>query len=453
MKQNFIWGAATAAFQIEGAARLDGKGLSIWDHYTRLPGRIYRDHHADIACDHYHRFKEDVALMAKLGIKAYRFSLSWPRILPKGIGEINLLGLKFYDDLLDELAKYEIVPYVTLFHWDLPLELQKKGGWLNSESSEWFKEYAEVVSKHFKGKIRHFITLNEPQIIINHGLQTGLGESDYKLTTKDYLQAIHNLLLAHGKANIAVRKNIPNATIGFAPCSDGVIPQRNDQKLEEACYEFYYQTRFGNYHTTALYSDPVFLGDYPKEYYEIYQDYLPKITPEDLKIISTPVDYCYQNTYTGAEYDFDKLGQLVKIPFIPGSPQAHIEWEDVVPEALYYVSKFLARRYQKPIMISENGMCCHDAISLDGQVKDPNRINYIQRYLLQIQKAVYDAIDVSGYFYWSLLDNFEWSAGFSKRFGLIYIDYQNLHRTPKLSFYYYQKVIASNGKYLSEIDW
>jgi len=448
MDKNFVWGAGTSAYQIEGAFNEDGRSPSIWDVFSHTPGKIERKHTGDVACDHYHRYKGDVKLLAELGVKAYRFSISWSRVLPNGIGNVNQKGLAFYDHLLDELERYGIEPYVTLYHWDLPQILFEKGGWLNPEIPSWFESFVDVVTKHFGKRVKNYITINEPQIIVEVGMHSHEHAPGIIYSTRECLQASHHILLAHGLAVRKIRQNVPGALIGFAPCSDSVVPPHNDPHSIEEARRLFFHLRKDNFHVVTLFSDPVFLGDYPKEYYEMYQEVLPKMGKDDLKIISTPIDYCYQNVYTGAYCDLDASGKGYIRDFPIGSPQSNIVWEDVVPETTYWTPKFLYERYHKPIFIGENGMCCHDSISKDGKVHDPNRIDYMDRYLTELKKVQEDGIPVVGYFAWSLLDNFEWAWGYTKRFGIVYVDFGTQKRIPKDSFYFYRDTIATHGKNL-----
>ncbi len=295
--------------------------------------------------------------------------------------------MAFYDHLLDELEKHHITPYVTLYHWDLPQILFEKGGWLNPESPRWFEYFTDVITRHFGQRVLHYITINEPQIVVQVGMHSKEHAPGIVYSTKECLLASHHLLLAHGLAVRQIRANVRNSVVGFAPCSDSVVPLHSDPTSIEEARKLFFKLRKDNFHVVTLFSDPVFLGDYPKEYYEMYRDDLPKITKEDLRIISSPIDYCYQNVYTGAYSDIDASQKGFIHEFPVGSPQANIPWEDVVPETLYWTPKFLFERYHKPVFIGENGMCCHDAISKDGHVHDPNRVDYMDRYLTELKKV------------------------------------------------------------------
>lgn len=437
--EKFIFGCATAAYQIEGAHNIN-KEESIWDRFTKIEGNILDGSDASIACNSYHRYKEDINLLKNLGVSAYRFSISWCRIVNKN-GEKIKEGIEYYTNLAKLLKENGIEPFVTLYHWDMPGYIQDKGGFLNDEISNDFANYTDIITKALKPYAKYFITINEPQCIMFLGHRLGLHAPGLKLNDKDMLHAIHNLLLCHGKAVSIIRANIPNSKIGFSPCSRPMVPKDNDPLLYKKCYEKYFELKDYDYpNLVSIYSDPIFLGDYPKDYYILFKDILPKINDEDLDIISQPIDYIYQNIYTGNYYILDKNNELKMEEFYPGYPEGNIDWLQVVPEALYYGPKFLYDRYKKPIIISENGFCNNDVISLDGHVHDPERSDYIKRYLIELKK-VSKEIPILGYFYWSLLDNFEWNSGLKKRFGLVYVDYRNQNRLEKDSYYTYQNII------------
>lgn len=444
--KDFIWGVATASFQIEGATNVDGRIPSIWDVHCQKDGNIADKSNGDYACMSYYKYKEDIKLLKKLHVKAYRFSIAWPRIFPNG--KINKKGLKYYRNLASELLKNGITPYVTLYHWDMPQYLEDKGGFLNKDFPLWFEEYVDAVTKNLGDLVKNYITINEPQCIIHLGYRTGEHAPGKHMSDKEILQGIHNLLLAHGRAVRVIRKNVDNSTVGFAPCSRAVVPVNPDNSdLMDKCYNEYYKINreYDFAYGISIYSDPVFLGDYPKDYYEIFKDILPEITKEDLEIISTPIDYCYQNNYSGDYYDLDESGNLIQLDKKLGCPESNIFWGQVVPESLNYIPKFLYQRYKHPIIISENGMCCHDSVSLDGKVHDPNRIDFVRRYLCELEKAAKE-VPVKGYFYWSFMDNFEWALGYSKRFGMVYVDYETYQRIPKDSYFAYKKIIDESNK-------
>ncbi len=439
-KQNktdcFVWGVASASFQIEGAYNEDGKGLSIWDVFTHEPSRTKKGNTGDIACDHYHRYKEDVKLMAELGVKGYRFSISWSRIMPKGYGEVNAKGIEFYRSLIDELLANGIEPYVTLYHWDLPQALYELGGWLNPNISDMFAAYAEIVGKAFGDKVKNFITINEASNVLEGMSQNATNAPGHHYSLRDRLTALHNILKAHGKAVIALRKFVDGVKIGFAPCSGAICPVDADSEAqaEEAYFKILKGDLKGN-STIRLFYDTIFFGDYPKEYYEYYSDIMPNITKEDLEIISQPIDYCFHNIYSGRAYG----AKTERV-----NPVCNMLGWNIYPEAIYFSSKYLYKRYRCPIMITENGYPSPDFIFSDGCVHDPARIEFIRRYTDEMQRAISEDVDIRGYFYWTIMDNLEWELGFEPRFGLIYVDFDTLERTPKDSYYFYKQLIENS---------
>lgn len=447
--KDFVWGAATASYQIEGAAYEDGKGRNIWDDFCKQPGKILDQSNGDVACDHYHHYKEDVALMQGMGINAYRFSLNWARILPNGIGEVNQKGIEFYNNLIDELLAKGIEPYITLFHWDYPSALEEQGGWSNPKSPEWFEYYTEVVARAFGDRVKNFITFNEPQCVIYAGYCAGAFAPGKILPNEVTVKMAHNVLISHGLAVKVLRREVPDCKIGYAPCFDPVIPLTDSEEDIAAAREAY----FGlgeNENLWALscswWSDPVVLGKYPEDILKRIGQYLPENYEADMQIICQPLDFYGQNIYKGFRYKKGENGPEQE-PFPVGYPHTAIGWP-VTPECLYWAAKFLYERYKLPFMITENGISCRDIISLDGKVHDSNRIDYLHKYLRQLQKASDEGVDVKGYFVWSLMDNFEWASGYTERFGMIYVDYQTLERTPKESYYWFKKTIETNGDLL-----
>ena len=446
--KDFAWGVATSAYQIEGAYCEDGKGKSIWDTYSNVDGNIYSNHNGNIACDHYHKYKEDIALMKSIGVKAYRFSVSWARILPKGVGNVNEAGIKFYNDIIDELLKNEIEPYITLYHWDLPVELHYKGGWLNREVSEWFVEYAGIVAEKFSDRVKKFITINEPQCIIGLGYGTGTKAPGLKLSAEEMVRATHNMLLAHGKAVKAMReRGAEDIQIGYAPTGSGAYPHTDTKDDIEAAREKLFEVDEVAWDwSVAWYTDPVLLGKYPEDGLLHLKKYLPDNWEFDMTEICQPLDFLCINLYNGKEYR--KNGD--KIEFVEryaGFPRTAMEWP-VTPVAIGWTLRFLYERYGLPLYVSENGISCCDIISLDGEVHDDNRIDFINRYLLEVKKTLKFGTDVRGYFYWSFMDNFEWECGYKERFGLVFVDYRNQKRIVKDSGYWYKSVIENNGNNL-----
>ena len=451
MKQPFVFGAATSSYQIEGAFQEGGKGLNIWDIYVREKGKIYNGHTGDIACDHYHRFREDVALMKEIGLQAYRFSINWARILPDGIGAVNQEGIRFYKELIEELKKNEIEPYITLYHWELPYELYKKGGFMNPEFVEWFGYYAKVVVENFSDQVKYFFTFNEPQCFIGLGFLNGEHAPGLKVPIKDTFLMAHHVLMAHGRAVQMLRQYAKqNIEIGYAPTGTMSYPAtEKEEDIEAARQHLFGMNEDSNNWTwnVAWWSDPILKGQYPEEGMERYREYLPNIKESDLKLISEPIDFYGQNIYNGKCIRMGNDGKPEEVKRYEGFPKTAMGWP-ITPECLYWGPKFLYERYQKPIYITENGLSCHDVISLDGKVHDPNRIDFLARYLGQVKKAKEDGVDIRGYFQWSLMDNFEWACGYNERFGLIYVDYNTQKRILKDSAYWYQTTIKTNGENL-----
>lgn len=442
--KEFIWGAAAASYQIEGAWKEDGKGLSVWDTFCRKPDAIYNGHTGEVACDHYHRYREDVALMSEIGIRAYRFSISWPRILPTGVGAINLKGLDFYDRLVDTLLEAKIEPYVTLFHWDFPLDLYRQGGWINPDSSDWFADFTEVVVKKLSDRVSNWMTLNEPSCFIGLGLLTGVHAPGDRVNLPVALQATHHALVAHGKAVQVIRANsVKPARVGIAPAVSTFVPATSAPEDIEAARQRTFAVQPGHLWNNAWWLDPIFLGKYPEEGLKAYQNALPIIIDGEMETISQPLDFLGVNIYQGSPVKAGKNGQPEDVYFAPGYPMTMLYWH-VVPEALYWAPKFLAERYGKPIVITENGLSGEDWVMTDGKVHDAHRSDFIYQYLSQVEKASTDGVPMAGYFYWSILDNFEWAEGYRQRFGLIHVDYATQKRTIKDSAFYYRKIIQAN---------
>ncbi|MGN0152947.1 MAG: GH1 family beta-glucosidase [Lachnospiraceae bacterium] len=443
---DFIWGAASAAYQIEGAYNEDGKGLSIWDVYAGNHGNTRYNENGRTACDHYHRVDEDIAIMKEMGIPYYRFSISWPRVIPQGTGKVNEKGIQFYSDLVDKLIANGIEPMITLYHWDYPYALHQKGAWLNEESSEWFLEYTKVVVDALSDRVQYWITINEPQCILGCGHFIGIHAPFAKLPAGDQLKMGHNILLSHGKAARYIRQNAKRKpVIGFSPIGPSFIPADDSEEAVEAARVKTFSIGGERFSFSLSYwSDPVFLGRYPEELYETFGDMVPEFTKEEWELVTEPLDFYGTNIYysqaeeTTMEYPENRY---------QGSPETHVGWV-VSPEVMYWSSRFLYERYKKPILITENGMAEHDWICLDGKVHDSYRIDYTHRYLKEYKRAAEEGIPLMGYIHWSLMDNYEWAEGYTQRFGLVYVDYTTQKRTIKDSGYWYRDVIAGNGENL-----
>ncbi|GAB5561177.1 MAG: GH1 family beta-glucosidase [Synoicihabitans sp.] len=446
--KNFTWGAAAAAYQIEGAWNDDGRGPSVWDTFSQTPGKIFENHNGNTACDHYHRWPEDVALLKGLGVKAYRLSLSWSRILPEGVGAVNEAGLKFYDDLIDGLLEAGIEPWVTLFHWDMPQALQDRGGFLNPDVAEWFSEYATVVAKRLGDRVNHWMTINEPPVVIGMGYQEGVFAPGLKESYANCLLAAHNLLRAHGRGVQALRAHGKGPqSISLAQTAREPIPGSSAPEVVEAARAKYFGCEERRMWNLAWWADPIVFGRYPEEGLVNYAADLPKITDEDMALISEPIDYFAFNCYSGSRFDLDETGKLVEIEHGHGVGNARgtLPWLSVAPEAIYWATRWQSERYKLPVVISENGLCNSDWVHLDGKVHDSQRIDFLHRYLAALERSIGDGADVAGYFYWSILDNFEWAEGYKDRFGLIHVDYTTQMRTPKDSYYWYRDMIARGG--------
>lgn len=449
-REDFAWGVASSAYQIEGRDKEDGCGKCVWDTFTE-EGRIFENQNSYVSCDSIHRYKEDFALMRLLGIKAYRFSLNWARILPEGTGKVNGKAIELYRDMILEMKKNGITPYITLYHWELPQALQDQGGWLNEKVIDWFGEYAKVVAENFSDLCEYYFTLNEPQCFVGLGHLSGVHAPGKKMEIKETFQIAHNVLRAHGKAVINLRKYaVQPIKIGYAPTCGVAYPASDKPEDIEAAKKVY----FGFYNpidnwtwNVAWFSDPVFLGKYPEEGLKKYQEYLPEITQADMELIHQPIDFMGQNIYNGYQVRAGADGEPEFIKRAPGFPKTAANWP-VTPEGFYWGVKFLYERYGLPIYITENGMSCHDNVSADGRVHDPNRIQFLDEYLSALQKANDEGVDVRGYFLWTFLDNFEWDKGYNERFGIVYVDFTTQKRIVKDSAYWYQKVIESGGREL-----
>ena len=374
--KNFIWGTAAASYQIEGAATEDGKGLSVWDMMARQPGKIRNGETGNIACDHYHRYKEDVQIMSEIGVHAYRLSVSWPRVLPEGIGKINEAGLDFYDRLIDELLEKGISPWITLFHWDFPYSLYCKGGWLNRDVADWFAAYTAVVVDRLSDRVSHWITLNEPQCFIGIGHVLGNHAPGLQLGLEESLLVVHNALLAHGKGVQSIRANAKTpALVGYAPVGAVSVPNTSSEADIAAAKKHMFETSKGNPFLNAWYSDPVILGEYPEQGMEVFKKEMPTIGTNDLKTINQPLDFLGSNIYVGQlVQDNDGTIETVSMSHLPLT--AH-DWP-VIPDALYWGPKRFYERYKLPIVITENGMANIDQIHEDGKVHDPQRINFFE---------------------------------------------------------------------------
>ena len=443
--ENFVWGAASAAYQIEGAWNEDGKGPSIWDIFCRKPSVIRNGESGDVACDHYHRYKEDVRLMKAMGLHAYRLSISWSRVLPQGTGQPNPKGLDFYDRLVDELLAAGIRPYITLYHWDLPYALHCQGGWLNSQSPDWFAEFASLMADRLSDRVDYWMTINEPQIFIEAGYVHGTHAPGEKLDWAGVLRLTHHVLLAHGKGVQGIRAAAKKPVqVGFAFTGTVGLPVSESSADVEAARQNTFRVNDRDFWRFTWFTDPIFFKRYPDEGVELNHEFMPSIGSHDFDIIGQPVDFFGLNLYQGHLVRLGANGQPERIPFPLGHPLTSFAWP-VTPEVLYWGSRFLWERYHCPIFVTENGLADNDWIALDGEVHDPQRVDYIARHLFAVQRALTDGVDLRGYFYWSLLDNLEWTEGVNQRFGLVYVDFPTQRRILKQSAHFYQRVIEANA--------
>lgn len=431
------WGTATASYQIEGAAYEDGRGPSIWDTFSHTPGKVFNGDNGDVACDSYHRYEEDIALMKELGIDVYRFSVAWPRIFPNGKGEVNQKGLEFYHRFVDKLIENGIEPMCTLYHWDLPQALQDQGGWNSRETIDAFVAYAELMFQEFSGKIHYWITLNEPWCISYLSNYIGMhapGFKDLQLATN----VAHHLLIAHGRAVKSFRESGIKGQIGYAPNTTWLEPFSNKQEDIDAC-------RRENAYFIEWFMDPVFKGEYPSfmvEWFEMKGVTVP-IEAGDLELIHQPIDFLGINYYTGHIARYKENEGLFDWEFVEnGYERTDIGWP-VYPEGFYKVLAYITERYGNvPIYITENGSCYNDEPEHD-RVKDDRRIKYLKQHLTSLSRSIEAGVNIKGYLTWSMLDNFEWSEGYSKRFGIVYVDYNTLKRTKKDSYYWFKHTIAN----------
>ena len=439
--EHFIWGAATSAYQIEGAWNEDGKGENIWDRFSHRAFNIANGDTGDTACDHYHRMDEDIALIAELGLKAYRFSISWSRVLPDGHGQKNPPGLDFYDRLVDHLLEAGILPLVTLYHWDLPQAIQEQGGWANRDTTDWFTEYAQLMFDRLGDRVGMWATHNEPWVAAFLGHGYGVMAPGLASIPLAY-QVVHHLLLSHGKAVQVFRSGGFQGEIGIVldiensfPASDGA----NDQRA----WLRYHQ------HYALLCSDPIFKGEYPQELMEWLGPMAPRVRQGDMKTIREKIDFLGVNYYRGMEVRFTPDGGHLKCETAgvtaPMWGYTEMGW-GVYPPGLTAVLLNIKESYGNPkVFITENGCAAQDFPDDQGYVQDWQRINYHRAHLIAAHEALQAGVNLAGYFVWSLMDNFEWARGYTPQFGLVRVDFKTCKRIPKESYYWYRDVIAKNG--------
>lgn len=437
----FLWGSATASYQVEGAVHEDGRGTSIWDTFSHTPGKTHNGDTGDVADDHFHRYKTDIALMKALGVKTYRFSVAWPRIFPDGTGTPNPKGLDFYNRMLDELLANNIEPFCTLYHWDLPQKLEDKGGWQNRDTCKAFADYAGYTAGKLSDRVKHFMTMNEIQTFVDLGYGNGIHAPGLKLSRSGLAQVAHFSVLGHGLAVQAIRASTrPGTKVGFADNAIATTPVIETPEQIEAATRAYREEN-------ARFLTVIQEGKYTDLYLQRLGADAPKFTPEDMKAIGSKLDFLglnvYQPTYVRA--DGSPKGYEVVQP--PASyPHMFSPWLTIGPEALYWSPKHAAKLWNlQEIYITENGASSADVLTPDGKVLDTDRVMYLRNYLTQLHRAVSDGVPVKGYFLWSLEDNYEWADGYEKRFGIHYVDFATQKRTPKLSAEFYREVIARNA--------
>jgi beta-glucosidase len=437
---SFLWGVATSAYQVEGAVAEDGRGRSVWDTFAHTDGMIRDGDTGDVTCDHYHRWAEDVRLMSDLGIRAYRFSIAWPRIQPTGRGAPNPAGLAFYDRLVDGLLAAGIAPCPTLFHWDLPQSLEDRGGWIVRDTAERFGEYAGRVATALGDRVPMWITLNEPFVHVTMGYALGRHAPGRVLLAAAF-PATHHLLLGHGFAVDALRSTArPDALVGITNNLAPAVP------ASDAVADLAAANRLDGLHNRT-YTDPVLLGRYPTDLEQLYgEENLSVIRDGDEAVLGAPLDFLGVNYYFPNTVRAGDEGTPFGLELVPqtGLPRTAFDWP-VVPEALTDLLVGLDDRYGlalPPIYITENGAAYADTVDPAGQVSDPDRIDFLDRHLRALRAAMDSGVDVRGYFVWSLLDNFEWAEGYSKRFGLVYVDFATQRRIPKASYGWYRSMVA-----------
>ena len=442
--KGFLWGSATSAYQIEGSPLADGAGPSIWQRFAHTPGMMASGDTGDIACDHYNRMESDVALMRDLGMQAYRFSVSWSRVMPAGRGTVNAKGLGFYDRLVDTLLANGITPLLTLYHWDLPAALDDRGGWLNPDIAHWFAEYAEVMARKLDGRVKFWATLNEPWVVTDGGYLHGALAPGHRSRYEAPI-ASHNLMRAHGAAVKAYRASGKHQ-IGLVVNLEPKYPA--SQSAEDLA-----AVKRADAYMNRQYLDPVYFGKYPDELREVFGDAWPEWPAADFDLVRQPIDFLGVNYYTRNVTRNDPNNYPLKaVPVKQHATYTETGWE-VFPQGLTDTLLWVRNRYgNPPVYITENGSAFYDPPVAEGDtIDDPLRVDYQRKHLRAVHDAIAQGCDIRGYMAWSLLDNLEWSLGFSKRFGIVHVDFATLKRTPKASARHYAKVIATNGAFLGDV--
>ena len=441
--RGFLWGAASAAPQIEGYSTADGGGASVWDIYSHTPGKIDFGENGDVACDSYHRYAEDAALAANLGADVYRFSVSWARCDPLGDGNWNKAGFEYYGRVADECLRRGVQPVVTLYHWELPQAAEEHGGWLVPETAEAFARFAGRMAEYLRGRVKLYFTLNEPQCTVTMSYGDGSHAPGRVLDKAGQFRVLVNQQLAHGLAMRAVKAADPDCTVGIVSTGRHCFPDSESPEDIAAARLAGFDLAGGDplfTHNWLL--DPIFYGSYPDCEGTEWAELAASVTPRELEIIHCPPEAIGYNIYhgkrvraAGGGYEF--------VPEYPGFPRTSLGWP-ITPEALDWSVRYLYERYPVPTYIAENGLACADVVSLDGRVHDPQRIDFLARYLAALSRAAAGGVDLRGWLHWSLTDNFEWSNGYYPRFGLVYCDYRTGERIPKDSYYWLRELIAAS---------
>ena len=450
----FRWGAAMCAFSIEGAWNEDGKGESIWDRFSHQKRGLNPEENGDIACDHYHRYEEDIDIMARMGLHYYRMSLSWPRIMPQGTGPVNRRGLDFYDRLIDRLLEKHIEPMISLYVWDMPQALvDARKDWRTREGIAIFADYARLIVERYSDRVTNWETICEPTIIAVYGYKLGQHAPGLKLGPEEFYQVAHNLLLAHGTGVQILRTCAKKrADIGLA-CNFAVkVPRTASPEDLAAAKRAWYDgedTLGGN----GWWYDPIFKGHYPEELFAQRERYLRDVRPEDFTLISSPIDYCGVNIYSGELVEHDPTPGSRGFRYVPYPPDwprnNHSEGWPINPDAMYYGIRIPHELYGiQRFIVTENGVCLDDMVSADGKVHDPGRIDYYKRYLAAVHRLIGEGITVDAFTAWTLIDNFECNQGYQTRFGLVYLDLRTKNRIWKDSAFWYRDVIRNNGFFL-----
>ena len=438
--QGFLWGSATASYQVEGAVKEGGRGPSIWDTFSHTPGKVHDNETGDVSDDYYHRYKQDIGLMKSLGLKACRFSVAWTRIFPTGSGAPNQQGVDFYDRMVDTLLEAGIQPFCTLYHWDLPQPIEDRGGWRNRDTAKLFADYAGYTAGKLSSRVKKFMTMNEMRTFVEQGYGLGVHAPGLKLGRKDLAQLTHHVVLGHGMAVQAIRAQVKSdVAVGIADNPIPTCPVIETPVHIEAARKAYREEN-------AMYLTVLNEGRYTDLYLKRLGADAPKFTAEDLKIISSPMDFIGINVYQPewVRADNSEAGYAV-VPNPKSYPTMYSPWLAIGPEALYWAPKLTADLWNvTSIYITENGCSSTDTLAPDGHIYDTDRVMFLRNYLTQLHRGITDGVPVKGYFLWSLLDNFEWADGYDKRFGITYVDYKSEKRTPKLSADFYQQVIAAN---------